>query len=322
LFALALLLFASVAFAVRRERLIDTWKPQHYTVSITLNRQLSEITSAQADIDIAAVKALGTVDLDFGDLKTDSVSIDGGPAMFKHQNGKLKIDFPTVVNAGAKLRVTVKYHGKPTDGLLLTNDKDGTPAAVGDNWPDRVHQWIPSLDHPSAKATVTFNISAPTGNVVVANGRLTQVQKSDSGLKTWTFIEDRPIPPYCMIIAVGSFAQLEPSLTMQPPLEFFVPYSDRTYAQKGFSSADEAIQLFTEQVGPYPYEKLALIIGATRFGGMENSSAIVFTSTLLNQSLDAKTSKAFGIPTQIEKVVAHEIAHQWFGDSVTESTWS
>src|SRR4029450_3626618 len=93
LLALVLLLFASVAFAVRRERLIDKWKPQHYTVSITLNPQLHVITSAQADIDIVAVKALGTVDLDFGDLKTDSVSIDGGPVMFKHQNGKLEINF-------------------------------------------------------------------------------------------------------------------------------------------------------------------------------------------------------------------------------------
>src|SRR5206468_8546137 len=69
-------------------------------------------------------------------------------------------------------------------------------------------------------------------------------------------------------------------------------------------------------------KKLALIIGATRFGGMENSSAIVFTSTLFDLRANEKTSAYFGIPTRIEDVVAHEIAHQWFGDSVTESTWA
>ena len=106
-----------------------------------------------------------------------------------------------------RLTLTVDYHGKPKDGLILTNDKDGKPAAVGDNWPDRVHHWIPTLDHPSAKATVTFNITAPAGQEVVANGRLDHVETTASGQRTWTYSEGVPIPPYCMIIAVGQFAQ-------------------------------------------------------------------------------------------------------------------
>jgi aminopeptidase N len=321
LLSLALLLLLSSAFAVRKERLIDTWKPQHYEINLTLNNQLTEISTARVDIDIIAVKQLSLIDLDFGDLTTDEVKVDNQTMAFVHRNGKLEIALPKSVNAGKQLRVTVAYHGKPKDGLVLTANKDGSPSAVGDNWPDRVHHWIPSLDHPSAKATVTFNISAPAPYIAVANGRLTKVEKTESGQR-WTYTEGVPIPPYCMIIAVGEFSQREPDKSPITPLSFLVPYSDRDYSLKGFSSAASAVQFFSETVGPYPYEKLALIIGATRFGGMENSSAIVFTSTLFTPALNAPMSKTFGIPASIENVVSHEIAHQWFGDSVTESTWA
>ncbi|CAN5743074.1 hypothetical protein BH20ACI3_BH20ACI3_39390 [soil metagenome] len=79
---------------------------------------------------------------------------------------------------------------------------------------------------------------------------------------------------------------------------------------------------FSHTIAPYPYEKLALIVGSTRFGGMENSGAIVFSSTLFDPKPDAQLiSNVFNIRRGLVTLVAHEIAHQWFGDSVTESTW-
>jgi aminopeptidase N len=93
-------------------------------------------------------------------------------------------------------------------------------------------------------------------------------------------------------------------------------------AVKGFASSIPSVAYFSETVAPYPYEKLALIVGATRFGGMENSSAIVFTSNLFGPRPQGKISKTFGVPIPTTSLIAHEIAHQWFGDSVTESTWA
>ena len=319
---LIVLLSASSAFSVRVERLIDTWKPEHYLINIALNDQLSEITSATARINLQVLKRTGVIDLDFGDLTTQSVSINSRPATFTHANGKLHVNLAEPATPGTRLVVTITYHGRPKDGLILTNDKDGKPSAVGDNWPDRLHHWIPTLDHPSAKATITFNITAPAREEVVANGRLDHVETTAGGTRTWTYSEGVPIPPYCMIIAVGQFARVEPAGRALTPLSYYVPQSERHLAEKGFSPTAPSLEFFTQLIAPYPYEKLAMIVGATRYGGMENSSAIVFTANLFNRPSTDPVSKTYGISSGNVRLIAHEVAHQWFGDSVTESTWA
>jgi aminopeptidase N len=321
---LLLILFSSSAFAARVERLVDKWQPEHYLVNITLNDQLTEISSASARINIRILKPTRVVDLDFGELTVDRVTINSKALEFTHKDGKILVTLSEDTKPGDMLSLTVEYHGKPKDGLILTKDKDGNAAAVGDNWPNRVHHWIPTLDHPSAKATVTFNITAPANREVVANGKLDHVETTASGQRTWTFSEGVPIPPYCMIIAVGQFAKLEPVEPAVTPLSYYVPLSERDLALKGFSPGGPVLQFFSTSVAPYPYEKLALIVGATRFGGMENSSAIVFTSNLFSRAATPALgmSQRFGVPSNNVGLIAHEIAHQWFGDSVTESTWS
>jgi aminopeptidase N len=320
---LALVVLTSpVVFAARVERLIDTWQPKHYVVSLTLNDQLSEIVTGSARIDVLILKKTAVIDLDFGELKTTSVSVDSKSASFTHRNGKLEVTLAEPANPGTKIVIEVVYQGKPKDGLIMRADKDGKPSAVGDNWPNRVHHWIPTLDHPSAKATVTFNVTAPAREEVVANGRLENVQTTAGGNRTWTYTIGAPIPPYCMIIAVGQFARLESSERSPVPLSYYVPHSDRSVAMKGFAPSLPSLLFFSEIVAPYPYEKLAMIVGSTQFGGMENSSAIVFTSTLFTAKPSVKISPRFGVPSGNVRLIAHEIAHQWFGDSVTESTWA
>ncbi len=319
---LLLSLLLSTALATRVERLIDKWRPEHYLVHLTLNDQLSELTSASTRINVLILKQTNLIDLDFGDLTIDTVTLNSQPVSFAHKNGKLQVNLAEPANPGTRFVVTVNYHGKPKDGLILTNDKDGKPSAVGDNWPDRVHHWIPTLDHPSAKATITFNITAPAREEVVANGRLDHVETSANGQRTWTYSEGVPIPPYCMIIGVGQFARVEPAERALTPLSYYVPQSEKDLALKGFAPTIPSLQFFTQSIAPYPYKKLAMIVGATRFGGMENSSAIVFTSNLFSRGSSARMSPTYGIPAANVSLIAHEIAHQWFGDSVTESTWS
>lgn len=318
-----LLLSASAFQAARLEPLIKTWKPIHYEVSLSFNRGLSEISAARTEITLKVLaERLTVVDFDFGDMPIDGVTIAGKPTRRIEISGdrvSILLNEPAV--KGDTLKITFNYHGLPKDGLIFDTDRDGNPSVTGDNWPERVHHWIPSLDHPSAKASITFTIEAPTQEIVVANGRLVSMTRNGEETK-WVFEEKKPIPPYCMVVAVNEGTRIDAAEKSVTPLSFYVPRKDSSYAPKGFSSADEALAFFSQTVAPYPYEKLALIVGPTRFGGMENSSAIVFTNNLFDPRGNEKMSTRFGIPTRIENLVAHEIAHQWFGDSVTEATWS
>lgn len=319
----ALFLSATLTSAQRRERVVETWKPLHYDVSLSFNNQLSEITSARTGITFEVLKNnVRTIDLDFGSLPIEAVKVGTHPARFERGPDLLKVFLGRAARIGEKLTILVLYRGRPTDGLIFDIDRDGKPSATGDNWPDRVHHWIPSLDHPSAKASVTFTITAPAREVVVANGRLVSMTRNGNESSIWVFEERKPIPPYCMVVAIDEGARIDAKEKSVTPLTFYVPKKDSGYAPTGFSSADEALAFFSETVAPYPYDKLALIVGATRFGGMENSSAIVFTNNLFDLRANEKMSRRFGIPTRIENLVAHEIAHQWFGDSVTEATWA
>ena len=316
------LLFSINTFAARTERLIDAWRPTNYNVSLTFNETLTEITSARAEITVLSLKdSLLLIDLDFGELPVDGVTINNQTTPYQRSAGRLDIKLSNPMRKGASFVIGISYHGRPKDGLALTNDKAGKPSAVGDNWPNRLHHWIPCLDHPSAKATVTFSITAPAHDLVVANGKLDGVENTSATARTWTYTESAPIPPYCMIIAVGDFARLEPPAEVTP-LAYYVPLTDKDLAMQGFAPANPALKFFSQTIAPYPYEKLALIVGATRFGGMENSSAIVFPSNLLDPRPEARLSSVYKIREGLVNVTSHEIAHQWFGDSVTESTWS
>ena len=324
LFGLLILAASTPAFALRPERTVNAWRPIHYNVAVTFDDKLSEITKARTAVTVEVIKdKLTLIDLDFGEMTIDALTVGGLPAKFNRAPGLLNINLADSARAGSRIVIIVDYHGRPKDGLVLTADKDGKASATGDNWPNRVHYWIPCLDHPSAKATVTFNVTAPANELVIANGKLENVNDDSPTVRTWTYSEGVPIPAYCMVIAVGEYARIEPATPALTPLAYYVPQSDAKVAALGFAPAAPSLKFFSETIAPYPYEKLALIVGSTRFGGMENSSAIVFRSTLLGPRVEAtRMSRAFNIPDWLEDVVAHEIAHQWFGDSVTESTWA
>jgi aminopeptidase N len=292
-----------------------------YAITIDLPDTGSTI-HGNALLTVARTADADTLVLDLLDLGVNAVTVDGRPVHFVRTPSAISIPLPKKRGAKPTYRVGVEYGGAVTDGLIVRTDSAGRWTYFGDNWPNRARHWIPSIDHPSDKATVTWRVRAPAGRTVVANGKLvaTRSVRDDRGaarIETeWR--ESRPIPVYLMAIAAAPLEKYDLGDTacglaeMQRcvPQSVYTAPEQRNTMPGAFARAPEIVQLFSSLVGPYPYEKLAHLQSSTRFGGMENASEIYYADG------------AFRHGTMNDGLIAHETAHQWFGDAVTERDWS
>jgi aminopeptidase N len=290
----------------------------HYDVRLVLPDTGSFL---RGDVTVAARRAPGVrllvLDL-VPTLAVREVTVDGIATPVRRVGAKL--DVPLESAAGDSVAVRVRYDGVVTDGLIVQRDKQGRWTWFGDNWPDRARQWLPTVDHPSDKATVGFTVRAPSRRTVVSNGTLLGVQQltgRDAALSETRWRESRPIPTYLMVIGAGPLARAElangacrpDTVHRCVPQSVYVMPEHRAWLPGPFAAAPGIVSYFEELVGPFPYEKLAHLQSATRFGGMENASAIFYADRLF-------TDRTLG-----EGLIAHETAHQWFGDAVTEREW-
>ena len=263
-----------------------------------------------------------TLTLDLLDLDVSAVTVDGRAARFTRTADGIDIALPKKSGNAPTYRVGVRYGGAVKDGLIARADTAGRWTYFGDNWPNRARHWIPSIDHPSDKATVTWRVIAPPSETVVANGKLVSTRDlppADGAPRRETvWRESRRIPVYLMVIAAAPLRELDLGDTACGladqqrcvPQQVYVAPEQADFLPGPFARSAEIVQLFASLVGPFPYEKLAHLQSSTRFGGMENASAIFYAD------------RPFRTHTMQDGVVAHETAHQWFGDAVTEREWS
>ena len=290
-----------------------------YAVRVNLS-DASDRVSAEVRVSFRAASDTTTVlPLDLVSLRPDGagmtvagVTLDGAPARFSHTADRLTVALrPT--RHGAEHTAVVAYEGIPADGLIVGVNRHGNRTFFGDHWPNRARNWLPVVDHPSDKALFEWTVSAPAHYQVVANGRLVEETDVPGGLRLTRWATDRPIATKVAVIGVARFAveHRRPVMAAGMPVrvETWAYPEDRAAGFADFAATDSALVVLARLLGPFPYEKLASVQSTTRFGGMENAGAVFYDENgVTGRGANART-------------VVHEVAHQWFGDLVSEADW-
>jgi len=292
-----------------------TYRPGIDVVNYDISLEVPDtgkIIRASAELTVRHEPSVTDLTLDLVRLAVDSVVVAGENRPFQRTDSTLTVS----LSQAPEVSVTVWYRGPVEDGLIVRRDSLGRWTAFGDNWPNRARFWIPSVDHPSDKAMVSWRVRARTGRTVVANGTLESSVTETNGYTVTRYREHAPIPVYLMVVAVAPLVAtplgetacgLATYAKCVPLMVYTAP--ELLASARAFAHAGQIVKYFSEIVAPFPYEKLAHLQSSTRFGGMENASAIFYADVPFHRN---------GVN---EGTIAHETAHQWFGDAVTEGAW-
>ena len=228
-----------------------------------------------------------------------------------HSNDSLIIWLKKPAQKNEARTFEILYQGIPADGMIISKNNYGDRTFFGDNWPNRAHNWIPCKDEPGDKATFEFLVTAPAQYKVISNGRLQEEKILSEGKKFTHWAEDVSLSTKVMVIGAAKFAvKLYDDSPPNIPISAWVYPQDSVTGFRNYSPAPAIVKYFSEYIGSYPYNKLANVQSTTIFGGMENASAIFYDEE------SAEENKP------IESLLAHEIAHQWFGDMASEKNFS
>ena len=245
-------------------------------------------------------------------MVVEGVSISNTTVNYTHENDALIIYLPKSAVANETITFTIKYHGIPFDGLRIGATKFGDRSFFNENWPNRGRHWLPILDHPSDKATSEFIVTAPAHYKVVSNGLLLEESSLGNNTMLTHWKQSVPVSSWLFVLGVADFAVQYVDDFEGKSIQTWVYSKNREAGFYDFKEPTKKVLAFyTKYVGPYAYEKLANIQTPSVNGGMETSSAIFYGENLVNGKGDERT----------KNIVVHEIAHQWFGNAVTEATW-
>ena len=286
----------------------------HYDIGIEIN-DTTDVIYGETGIKIILKRPAETAGLDLVSrghedrgMIVDSILINGVHADYIHESGILR--FPVATrDPDDTITLRVFYHGIPADGLIISENMYGQRTFFADNWPNRAHNWFPSIDHPSERATVNFTITAPAHYQVIATGLLRKKISLPEKRTVHSWTSSIPIPTKIMAFGAAKFAvEYLDDINGLPYSNWVYPENSETGFNK-FSVTEEIMDFFTGTIGPYPFEKIANVQSTTRYGGMENAGNIFYHE------------RAVAGDQPLKYTIVHEMAHQWFGNSVTESDW-
>lgn len=311
-----LLLIACLQAAAQPVNLPD---PQvdvtHYCFDLLLSDS-SDAINCTAVIDVSLKGAVKSVSFDLDNVNPQgkgmtvgSVLLNGRMAEWGHSDNRIKVQLSQFSITEDSAEITVSYSGIPADGLIISKNRFGNRTFFADHWPDRASAYLPVVDHPADKASVEFVITAPSHYEVVASGYLVEESDLPHDMKLTHWKEDVPLPVKVMAFAAADFAVRLAGYAGAIPVWTWVYPENREEGFNDYAVAIKPLELYSALIGPYSYSKLANVQSKTIFGGLENASCIFYAENSVTGQGNA------------ESLIAHEIAHQWFGNSVTEGDW-
>ena len=289
----------------------------HYRFTISIN-DTNNIINGETRVDVKFLQpkqkffSLDLVQLqpDGSGMKVKNILFNNKNILFEQADNKINISIPDSVDYNKSLSFIINYSGTPADGLIISKNKFGERTFFGDNWPNRAHYWLPVKDHPSDKATCDFIVTAPEHYKIISNGKLVSEEPDLQGSKKTFWKENVPIATKVMVFGAGDFVVDRVTQIDSVEIQSWAFQKDKNKIFSQYHNADKILTFFQKNIGRFSYEKLANVQSKTRFGGMENASCIFYNEVAETEG-----------KTNLDNLLSHEIAHQWFGNSITEKNW-
>ena len=291
---------------------------KHVKLVITLDFEQETVSGTVSTTFAALYEEVKSISFDAIDLQVERITLaDGKELAFSNDGKKLTVTLDRPYQHGEEFTVAVQYHAKPRTGLHFIKPAPEDPTRPVQAWTfgqPRYHSyWFPCHDAPNDRATTEIIVTIPAHFQTVANGNLIGV--TDHGAtKTHHWRHDIPHAAYLISLVVSDFAVVEDSYNGKP-VNYYVRPDRKDDARYYMGKTPEMMRFFAEYTGvDYPYDKYAQTVVEIYTGAMEHTTATTHSFMLL---MDERAALDF----DLVPVVAHELAHQWFGDLVTCRDW-
>ena len=295
----------------------------HIALTLQLDIAQQSLRGTCATTVRAVQEAVSGLTLDAVDLQIAQVRQAGGATLpYDYDGQRLRVTFPEPLQRGAPATVEVDYGvTKPRLGLYFITPDAAYPHKPVQVWSqcqdEDARYWFPCFDAPNEKATTEMTVTVPQPYFVLSNGTLLSTTRDEAaGTITYHWLQDQPHSTYLMTLVVGEFSE-RTEMVDGLPVQWYVTPGREDDGQRAFGDTPEMVRFFSQRLGvPYPWNKYAQIaVSDFVFGGMENTTATTQTDLTLH---DARAHLDFSS----NGLVAHELAHQWFGNLLTCKHWS
>ncbi len=312
--------FAKPGAPKQAER-VRTFDVKHIKGDLTFDIKKSEIRGTVTHTIAPLHPGFDSVTLDCGsDLKVSKVAIGSTDCKFDQKGNELVVSLDRAYGPDETFELAVTYSGSPDKGIRFVKPDADHPKRAVCVWtngePEDARHWIPCFDYPNERSTAEMIVTVDKPLSVVSNGTLESTRENADGTSTYHWKMDSPLTTYLLSVVAADFAVYHDKLGSLPVDYYVLKEVDEATARRTMGKTPRMIDFFNERIGtPYAYPKYATVCVPEFGGGMEHTSATTMTDSILVDPI------AY-LERDSDSIVAHELAHQWFGDLLTCRDWS